>query len=283
MHYFQHHIGDFRSGCYNMTRMERALYREMLDIYYDTESPLPDSIDEVCKILGVRDAGEKAMVGEVLALKFQKVDGRGWVHERCETEIARYHALLDTASKAGKASAASRLNKKKASVQPESNADSTPVERPLNDTSTNQQPITNNHKPEEETTTSSSGDDQDLPQSEADDVRACPIGSLVNLYHECMPNNPRVKVLNESRKGSIRQRWREAASLDCEPFGYKTKSAGLEAWKQFFLVCAESTFLTGKASAQPGKPPFVADIDFIMSPTGFAKTLENKYHREVKQ
>lgn len=30
-----------------------------------------------------------------------------------------------------------------------------------------------------------------------------------------------------------------------------------------------------------GKPPFVADIDFIFSPGGFAKTLENKYHRDA--
>jgi hypothetical protein len=39
--------------------------------------------------------------------------------------------------------------------------------------------------------------------------------------------------------------------------------------------------MTGRAPAAPGKPPFVADIDFIFSPSGFAKTLENKYHREA--
>lgn len=145
MHYFQHHIGDFRSGCFNMTRMERALYREMLDIYYDTESPLPSAIDEVCKLLGVRDASEKTLVGEVLSLKFKQVEGRGWVHERCETEIARYHSLLDSASKAGKASAASRLNKKATKVQQETNESSTTVKQELNSTSTNQEPRTKNH------------------------------------------------------------------------------------------------------------------------------------------
>lgn len=122
------------------------------------------------------------------------------------------------------------------------------------------------------TTTSSSGDD----------VRACPVGTLVDLYHECMPLNPQVKVLNDARKKAIRQRWKEAAAMDCKPFGYTTRSAGLAAWREFFMICAESDFLTGKAPAQPGKPPFVADIDFIMKPSSFAKTLENKYHREAK-
>lgn len=117
--------------------------------------------------------------------------------------------------------------------------------------------------------------------SSSDDLLACPVGSLINLYHECMPMNPQVKVLNEARRKAIRQRWKEAAAMNCKPFGYSTKADGLEAWRQFFEVCAESDFLTGRAPAQPGKPPFVADIDFLFSPSGFAKTLENKYHREA--
>lgn len=115
--------------------------------------------------------------------------------------------------------------------------------------------------------------------SSSDDLRACPVGSLVNLYHEMMPSNPRVKTISEARKGAIRQRWREASSLTCYPFGYKTREEGLEAWRNFFGICAESEFLTGRTAAQPGKPPFIADIDFLFSPSGFAKTLENKYHR----
>lgn len=114
-----------------------------------------------------------------------------------------------------------------------------------------------------------------------DALRKCPIGSLVNLYHECMPNNPQVRVLNDARKGAIRQRWREAATVDGEPFGYKTVDEGLVAWRIFFETCAESDFLTGRAPTQPGKPPFLADIDFLFSPGGFAKILENKYHREA--
>ena len=110
---------------------------------------------------------------------------------------------------------------------------------------------------------------------------ACPADAIVSLYHEVLPDNPRCKVLSDARRAAIRARWKEAAKLTCAPFGYSSRADGLAAWRRFFEVCAESDFLTGRAPAQHGKPPFIADIDFLMSPSGFAKTLENKYHREV--
>lgn len=124
-------------------------------------------------------------------------------------------------------------------------------------------------------------ENKEKPMSSGDDARPCPAEALVDLYHECMPMNPQVRVLNDARRKMIRQRWREAAKLDCAPFGYATRDDGMAAWRAFFLTCAESDFLTGRVAAQPGKPPFVADIDFLFSPSGFARTLENKYHREA--
>lgn len=117
-------------------------------------------------------------------------------------------------------------------------------------------------------------------ESEASSLH-CPVARIVSAYHELMPENPKVKVLNDKRKRAIAARWREAATLTCKPFGYSTVEEGLKAWRAFFAVCAESNFLTGRAKAQPGKPPFIADIDFLTSPEAFAKCLENKYHREA--
>lgn len=116
------------------------------------------------------------------------------------------------------------------------------------------------------------------PSVNPDDVRLCPVGTIVDLYHQCMPENPRLKVLNESRKAAIRARWKEASKFDFKPFGYNSRSEGVEKWQQFFEVCAESDFMTGKSQPSPGRKVFKADIDFIFSPSGFAKILENKYH-----
>lgn len=117
--------------------------------------------------------------------------------------------------------------------------------------------------------------------SPSGDPMACPVEEIVALYHEGMPNNPRCKVLNPARRGMIKARWLEASRLSCAPFGYRTRPDGLVAWRTFFEICNESLFLTGRAPPQPGKPPFMADIDFLMSPSGFAKCLENKYHRSA--
>lgn len=120
---------------------------------------------------------------------------------------------------------------------------------------------------------SKDGDTQSIPR--------CPVGQIVNLYHELMPANPRVHVFDDARKKAVAARWKQAATLTCRPFGYRTQEEGLQAWRKFFEVCARSEFLTGRAKPQPGKPPFLADIDFLMSPSGFRSCLENKYHREA--
>jgi hypothetical protein len=119
------------------------------------------------------------------------------------------------------------------------------------------------------------------PSSPDGDPLMCPVDELVEIYHEAMPNNPRVKVLNEARRGALRARWREAAKLQCRPFGYSTRGDGCRAWRAFFETCNESAFLTGRVQPSPGRPPFLASLDFLLSPSGFANCLENKYHREV--
>lgn len=119
-------------------------------------------------------------------------------------------------------------------------------------------------------------------QSEHESVAMhCPVARIVSAYHELMPLNPKVKVLNDKRKRAITSRWREAAKLACKPFGYSTVAEGMQAWRAFFTVCSQSEFLTGKSKPQAGKPPFIADIDFLTAPEAFAKILENKYHREA--
>lgn len=123
------------------------------------------------------------------------------------------------------------------------------------------------------------GDAEQTDEKVSEVVPACPVQQIVDLYHQCLPANPRVRMMDDARAKAIRQRWKQAAQLKgVKPFGYTTGAQGLKAWRTFFEVCAESNFLTGKSEPLPGKKPFVADIDFFMSPSGFKKCLENKYH-----
>lgn len=107
MNYYPHHIGDFRSGTINMSRVERWIYRDLLDVYYDTERPLPLDLDQVCYDVGVSSDDERRLVGNLLRFKFTKTDC-GYVHERCQAEIEAYRARQETAQENGKKGATPR-------------------------------------------------------------------------------------------------------------------------------------------------------------------------------
>lgn len=107
----------------------------------------------------------------------------------------------------------------------------------------------------------------------------CPHEKIVELYHELMPANPRVLEWNETRRGYLRARWREKAKPNGRTQGYATVEQGLAFWRRFFGYCAESKFLTGQADGKPGRPPFVADLEWLMRPTNFAKVIEGRYHQ----
>lgn len=89
MHYYQFHISDFRAGTVHLSRLERWIYRDLLDVYYDTEKPLPLAVEQVCRLVSARTEEEVDAVRYVLAEKFcAKEDGHH--HERCEKEFAKY-------------------------------------------------------------------------------------------------------------------------------------------------------------------------------------------------
>jgi hypothetical protein len=72
---------------------------------------------------------------------FFDLQGDEWHHKRCDREIEHYRQQLESASKAGKASAAKRaINRRSTTVQQTFNECSTTVQL-----TNNQQPITNNH------------------------------------------------------------------------------------------------------------------------------------------
>lgn len=57
-----------------------------------------------------------------------------------------------------------------------------------------------------------------------------------------------------------------------------TKEALLDFWKRYFTHVGKSKFLTGRAPAGKDRKPFLADLEWIIRPTNFAKIIENRYH-----
>jgi uncharacterized protein YdaU (DUF1376 family) len=89
MNYYNHHIGDFRSGTIHFSKLMRWLYRDMLEAYYDKEESLPANLDDLCDMIGAHAEEERQAVQRVLKLKFELRDGR-YHHQRCDEAIGAY-------------------------------------------------------------------------------------------------------------------------------------------------------------------------------------------------
>lgn len=147
MNYYPHHIGDFNSATRHLSRIERSLYRDMIDMYYDTEQPLTADFKLLCRKLMARTEEEVTGVEQVLNEFFTQSE-QGWIHARCEQVIAEYREQLEKKSAAGKASAEARAAAKAAAEAAKTQGSATDDEQALNNRSTNQEPRTINHKPE---------------------------------------------------------------------------------------------------------------------------------------
>lgn len=142
MNYYQHHIGDFDKATRHLTRIERSVYRDLIELYYDTEQPLTLDRAALCRKILARSNEEVTAVEQTLNEFFTET-ATGWYHERCETEIDRYRSSTSQKAQAGKASALKRSAKKQQAL----NEPATDVERVLNERATNQEPLTINQEP----------------------------------------------------------------------------------------------------------------------------------------
>ena len=161
MHSYQHNIKTFNNATRHLTRVERALYRDLIELYYDTEQPLPAvDFDRLARRVMAHSEEEKAALQFVLDEFFERT-GDVYTHDYCDEQIENFKASTTAKARAGKASAESRKRKseeRKAKRKAESEQNSTGVQQALSTPSTsvaNHKPETINHKPE----------GRDIPQS----------------------------------------------------------------------------------------------------------------------
>ncbi len=117
------------------------------------------------------------------------------------------------------------------------------------------------------------------PTATPQGLPACPHQKLIALYHEVLPLCPKVVEWNGTRQALMQARWREQSVANGTRPGYKTEAEGLAFWRDiYFAHVAKSQFLTGRSNPSAGRKPFVADLEWLIRPTNFAKVVEGKYH-----
>jgi uncharacterized protein YdaU (DUF1376 family) len=141
MHYYPHHIGDYRAATAHLSNEEDLAYRRLLEMYYDTEQPIPLETQWVARRLRVGSESVQVVLNDFFQ---QREDG--WHHTRCEEEIKEYAARADRARKNGK-----NGGRRKAAPDKAENpvgSQSVPSGNPeLTQPLANQEPVTSNQEP----------------------------------------------------------------------------------------------------------------------------------------
>ena len=134
MHYYQFHIGDYKSHTHHLTPMEDLAFRRLLDHYYLHEVPIKQR--DIARQIGLKEFEQ-----EVLSIleEFFLSTPEGFINPRADIEINKYKEF----SIAGKKGAEIRWSK-----AGNREANSPPNATPI--ATINHKPLPTTHKPEKE-------------------------------------------------------------------------------------------------------------------------------------
>ncbi len=254
MHFYQFHIGDYKSHTHHLSPMEDLAFRRLLDHYYLHEAPIKQR--DIARQIGMREFEQEVLT--VLDEFFVSTEA-GFINPRADKEIAKFKEF----SEAGKRGAAKRWASQNNNPNGEANS---PPNATLIATN-NHKPITNNHisicPPDGEPEVGNG-----LPKVCHQEV--------IDLYHKHLPTLRRVEVWNDTRKAYLSQRWREVAQ-ELSAGKQIGPEAVLVWFGDFFEHIGKSKFLTGRVSDKSGRA-FTADLEWILKASNFAKIVEGKYH-----
>ena len=90
MHYYNFNIGDYMKHTLHLTPEEDLAYRRLLDMYYDTEAPIPNALPLVSRRLRMDSKVVESVLNE-----FFDLTEEGYKNYRADGEIADYHKFLE--------------------------------------------------------------------------------------------------------------------------------------------------------------------------------------------
>jgi uncharacterized protein YdaU (DUF1376 family) len=132
MHYYQFNIGDYIKNTLHLSVMEDIAYRRLLDLYYDSEQPIPNDIPRVSRRLRMDCEVVQSVLNE-----FFELTESGYRNHRADLEISDYHDYLAKQ----KANGLKGGRPKKTQLKPTVNPDLTQNNPKHKQTNTNQEPV----------------------------------------------------------------------------------------------------------------------------------------------
>lgn len=309
MNYYEHHLGDWAAATGHLTWDEDMAYTRLLRAYYHHEQAIAEG--QQYRLAKASTPAQRRAVDQVLSEFFELRDGR-YHQKRADAEIAKYHekepdreakkenererqrrarerrkALFDLLREHGVVPAydapmselqtlASRLPSR--DVTPPVTRDVTATHTQAPDTipsrNTTQLTLGPALPPEDRPALTLVGT-PDAPQGPPD----CPHLAVLALWAEVLPALPQhlPSQWRGTRADHLRARWRETAVEK----GWTSAEQGLAYLRRLFAYVGQSEFLSGRSRPQPGKRPFVIELEWLVNPTNWAKVHEGKYHGEA--
>ena len=276
MHYYKFNIADYRKDTAHLSRLEHGIYRDLIDWYYLEETPIPKKTQTVLRRLRLATEEEKQALENVLE-DFFTLEDDGFKHARIEEEIAEYQEKSKTNKANGKKGGRPKKKKPEETEKNPNGFDSDSENKPNanqneSEQNPNHKPLTINHninntakavcdfpveKPPDK-----------LPDKPTSKPIQVPIKKIVELYHELLPELPKVQKLTDTRKKQISARWKSGDIGD------------LDEWREYFEFVRGSRFLMGRSPPSTGHKLFVADLEWLTKESNFVKVWEGKYHGE---
>ena len=100
-------------------------------------------------------------------------------------------------------------------------------------------------------------------ENESEENNKVPYKEIIDLYHQILPELPKVQVLTERRKQFLKQRWYE----DIE-------RQNLDWWKSYFEKVKSCKFLLGNNDNN-----WQADFEWLIRQNNLPKVLEGRYDK----
>ena len=276
VHYYTFHIGDYRKDTVHLTLLEHAIYRSLIDSCFETEQPLPLDHAKLMRSHSVRSEAEKESFNNVLADFFIETPD-GYRNFRVDNELEKIYKKSEKARESAKI----RWEKKAKAMQTDSeriaNASKVDANAPKNDADGMLpiNPLTHNPETKDKTISPSGSsieiDQQDLigdlesyekPASKNKMPRNW-TQSLVDTYHECLPDWPRVEIINDDRKKAASRAWK-----------FTKESNTVDFWRGMFSECQGNKFMEGDNDRG-----WKGNFDYLLTSKAMVKIYEGNQPR----
>lgn len=109
-----------------------------------------------------------------------------------------------------------------------------------------------------------------------DKLPPCPVDAIVGLYHEQLPDLPRVRLLNDKRKRALRKVWRWVlTSKKSDGMPRATTADEACAWlRGYFHRATKNDFLMGRGQRSAEHAGWQCDLDFLLTDNGMKHVIE---------